>query len=180
MLDTFLKQFVEFDDAIELIVLGFNEPCLGYFEIETKELKITKHPFNLENKNSEWSQPHETNAPKISAPLLNQVIEWLEKEKGIFLTVHQEFYGEGYNHCWQLKWYQPKDNWEWVNYQPNPDYPGIENTQYANMKSLYNGTYCYGDNNEYPDWNSVLNGAVKIAIKVIKEEGDTIYNPNKK
>lgn len=71
------KQFVTYQISLKLKELGFNEPCLGYFNIETKELidkKWNQHP----NKSS-WT---------INAPLWQQAIDWFETEKHIIVEEH--------------------------------------------------------------------------------------------
>lgn len=66
--------FLPYELALIAKQKGFNEPCLGYWEIDNlgTNLFIPSHPCRFE----------ETAVNQVTAPLYQQVIDWL-REKGI-------------------------------------------------------------------------------------------------
>jgi hypothetical protein len=72
-------EFVSYEQALELKELGFDEPCLGYYD--TDGLKISHDWYiNPTNRNSLFPEPHTTNNPKISAPLKSQIFRWFREK----------------------------------------------------------------------------------------------------
>lgn len=86
------KQFVTYEIALALKELGFNEPCFGCWESNT-EYYI---PFIV---GYDLKTPENFNAKDncISAPLWQQVIEWLEEEHGIFIFIDKGKYYDSYS-----------------------------------------------------------------------------------
>lgn len=75
------KQFVTFEMAKKLKELGFDDVCIGCYDINDA-LEIM--PFGIESAN--YNKVFCGNY-LISAPLWQQVVEWLRTEKKIFVTV---------------------------------------------------------------------------------------------
>ena len=79
------KEFTPYDLALALKELGFDEPCFGYYENKTKELKPTHglifEWFNGTNDNDgfEW---------KISAPTFSQAFRWFREKYKIIGKVN--------------------------------------------------------------------------------------------
>jgi hypothetical protein len=93
------REFVNYEQALALKELGFDEPCLGYFENQDMNLVInfnnlplneeqSKRPklYIIDNRNSvlpQWA---------TTAPLYQQAFKWLlDKNKGLNIT----FYFDG-------------------------------------------------------------------------------------
>ncbi len=73
------KEFIPYEQALELKELGYDEECLGYYG--TEGLKVTSDWYlNPLNKNSLFLEPHITNNPKISAPLYQQAFRWFREK----------------------------------------------------------------------------------------------------
>jgi len=67
------KEFIPYEQALELKELGFNEPCFSMFMKDELKLKCYCH-------NSEFTEPHQLIF--TSAPLYQQVFRWFrEKHK---------------------------------------------------------------------------------------------------
>lgn len=66
------EQFVTYEIVLKLEELGFDEPVLGYFDRQSKELFIGLHE-------------HASNIPSVflKAPLWQQVINWFISKHGI-------------------------------------------------------------------------------------------------
>ena len=77
------KEFVPYEEALALRELGFNEPCLGYYNKET-------------NWHLCWSsnsvEPYNHNDPKyygnISAPLYQQAFRWFREKHKLYHTIN--------------------------------------------------------------------------------------------
>jgi hypothetical protein len=76
------NEFIPYEQALALKWLGFNESCLGYYDIEGLKVSYDRY-LNSENKNSLFEHPSITNNPKISAPLYQQAFRWF-REKHVF------------------------------------------------------------------------------------------------
>lgn len=75
------KEFVSHEQAIALKELGFNESCVGYYDLDG--LQITTHHWHPGNKNSEFPLPHTTNNPKVSAPTFAQAFRWFRNNHNL-------------------------------------------------------------------------------------------------
>lgn len=109
------KQFVSFEIALKLKELGFDEPCLGWF-IENDSYPDKKGDLRgtmLENpvKNKLIGL--------LSAPLLQQVIDWLNSKHNIEVSVFQlsktqSAYGITFLECYPER-YNEDDMYEYTN-----------------------------------------------------------------
>ena len=69
------NEFIPYEQALALKELGFDESCLGHYDIEGLKVSYDRY-LNSENKNSLFPHPSITNNPKISAPLYQQAFRW--------------------------------------------------------------------------------------------------------
>jgi hypothetical protein len=76
------NEFIPYEQALALKKLGFDESCLGYYDIEGLKVSYDRY-LNSENKNSLFPHPSITNNPKISAPLYQQAFRWFREECGL-------------------------------------------------------------------------------------------------
>ena len=70
------KDFVEYQEALELKQLGFNEPCFGSWEVEKTNIPTYTHSVTKFYKNSD----HPTG--KTSAPTYSQAFRWFREKYG--------------------------------------------------------------------------------------------------
>jgi len=74
------KEFVPYQQALELKELGFDEPCLAYYNVNN-ELTFTS--IVSQNTNSFWlANPNNI----TSAPLYQQAFRWFREKYGIHIT----------------------------------------------------------------------------------------------
>jgi hypothetical protein len=76
------NEFIPYEQALALKKLGFDESCLGYYDIEGLKVSYDRY-LNSENKNSLFPHPSITNNPKISAPLYQQAFRWFREKHGL-------------------------------------------------------------------------------------------------
>lgn len=83
--DTF---FLDFEIAKELAEIGFDEPCIAWFDPETEE-------FNVLGQEREEGFHMTFFTPEIiQAPTREQVFEWFEEKHGLFLKIDPPFYDD--------------------------------------------------------------------------------------
>ena len=70
------KEFIPYEQALELKELGFDEPCYAYYEYDTK---LVYTSIVSQNTNSFWVL-----ACIISAPLYQQAFRWFREKHGLY------------------------------------------------------------------------------------------------
>ena len=96
-----MKDLTLYPEALELKELGFDEPCLGYYD--TDGLKISSDWYlNPQNKNSLFPEPHTTNNPKISAPTYSQAFRFFREKYDIHYSINREC--SQHDHKWGYNW----------------------------------------------------------------------------
>jgi len=95
------KEFVPYDQALELKELGFDEPCLGYYRKDNLTLKFGEG-FELVTRNYRRNVMHYTlknsryiagsNAPDgyyylTTSPTFSQAFRWFKEKHEIFSSV---------------------------------------------------------------------------------------------
>ena len=85
--------FLPYELALIAKQKGFNEPCLGYWEIDNlgTNLFIPSHPCRFE----------ETAVNQVTAPLYQQVIDWLRDEYNLHISM-QTIVNEPNNFGWSM------------------------------------------------------------------------------
>ena len=81
-------------------------------------------------------------------PTLSSILQYLIKEYNLYITIQYSFYKTGINYLWQIFEYEPDD------------LDCVTN----------NSTGLYGDNHEYPTYESALIGAILKACEIIKNK----------
>lgn len=105
-------------------------------------------------------------------PTVLLALQWVGVNKGIYLSLHPEFYEDGINWNWQLWWYLPKE--EWI----ERDYEDKSNGTYYTY--IEGGTYMFGDNGEYPTKPEAEFEALNFALNMIingKDYANKHVNP---
>lgn len=69
------KEFVPYQQSLQLKELGFDEKCFMYYWIHNKELAATQ-----------WYAKHSDDAIKISAPLYQQAFRFFSEKYGLFIS----------------------------------------------------------------------------------------------
>jgi hypothetical protein len=84
------KEFVPYNLALRMKQLGFNEPCLGVFELLVAGDTIPKFRYNFYKSEGEvsneghWHNHNENNLDwKWSAPLYQQAFRWFREKYGL-------------------------------------------------------------------------------------------------
>ena len=75
-------EFVNYNQALKLKELGFDESCFGHYDLNG--LQVITHHWYPQNKNSSFPLPHTTNNPKISAPTFSQAFRWFRDTHNMF------------------------------------------------------------------------------------------------
>ncbi len=90
--------FVPYNLALLAKEKGFNEPCLGYYDVKNQKIYpsegMISNWFNTTNENVgfDW---------KFSAPLYQQLIDWFREKHSIWIEVQVVFYqGSIYYIAW--------------------------------------------------------------------------------
>ena len=87
------NEFVNYNQALKLKELEFDEPCFGYYDLNG--LQVNTHHWYPQNKNSSFPLPHTTNNPKISAPTFSQAFRWFREKYGLFIQPNRTIDSEG-------------------------------------------------------------------------------------
>jgi hypothetical protein len=82
------KDFVKYQEALDLKQLGFDEPCFGSWEVEKTNIPTYTHSVTKFYKNSD----HPTG--KTSAPTCSQAFRWFREKYGLSGTVKETFVGD--------------------------------------------------------------------------------------
>jgi hypothetical protein len=154
------KEFVEYEEALDLKELGFDEPCLAHligFGDGTKEngkYKINQqqvfYPNDYISSDDKAKELGLYPFGMCGVPLYQQAFKWFREKHGLYYYILPEFYKNGINFNWQILWYLPKE--EWTNYR------------------IYNGTMLYGDNGEYPTQEEADIACLKKLIEIVKNK----------
>ena len=89
------KEFVLYEQALELKELGFDEPCFGYYH-EDKSLTYTD--LVSQNTNSFWKINK-----VITAPLYQQIFKWFREKKLSDASINRHGEADGrYSYRWEI------------------------------------------------------------------------------
>jgi hypothetical protein len=79
------KEFIHYEQSLALKELGFDEPCLMYWN-DFGKTSINR--FQLHNKIDEWCQNY------IEAPLYQQAFRWFREKYGLDYSINPFYYPE--------------------------------------------------------------------------------------
>jgi len=74
------QEFVPYELALKLKVLGFDEPCLGFYSINNQHFKDGYFHISTENPFSTDIEPIQQELRCISAPLYQQAFRWFREK----------------------------------------------------------------------------------------------------
>lgn len=150
--------FVTKDIAIKLKALGFDSECFGGYDIEYdkshKHFNVGKIWYPSASTRSTTTTPRvykktcHQNKHITKAPTWSEAIEFLE-QLGYIVSISPELYIDGINWLWQILWYLPIEE--------------------QSTHDIYDGTYSYGDNGEYPTRKLAEKAAIEKIFLIIEE-----------
>ena len=143
------KEFVSYEIALALKELGFDEPCMAIYYSKDKSFSWHHHKDHTNDEPALDSGEF-----NISAPLYQQAFRWFREKYGLYCNFVSEFYSDGINFNWQVMWYIPKEEW----------------TEFH----VANGTYWYGDNNEFPTQEEAELACLIKLIEIAKSKNKTL------
>ena len=91
------KEFIPYEEALELKELGFNEPCFGYYH---EDGSISFTGVTIQNTNSFWlASPNKI----FTAPLYQQAFRWFRDKKLSDASVSRHGDADGgYSYRWDI------------------------------------------------------------------------------
>jgi hypothetical protein len=67
------KEFIPYEQALELKELGFDEPCMAYYELNNKEVQVV-------GVNQRYNDPSLLTITDFCAPLYQQAFRWFREK----------------------------------------------------------------------------------------------------
>jgi len=119
--------------------------------------KEAEYGFNLDGSESVDFSIDWLNAKAVARPTQDQLQTWLESN-GMFISIAPEFYQDGINWNFQVLWYEPKEDWEWI------EVPDDEGRLIKFPRNIVTGTGWYGDNGEHPTRHLAIEAALYLAL----------------
>jgi hypothetical protein len=71
------KEFIPYEQALELKELGFDEPCMAFYEPGNKEVKVV-------GVNQRYNDPSLLTVTDFCAPLYQQAFRWFREKHDLF------------------------------------------------------------------------------------------------
>jgi len=73
------KEFISYEEALELKELGYDEPCIAFYELDNKQVQVV----GVEQR---YNNPELLRMKDFCAPLYQQAFRWF-REKGIVNSI---------------------------------------------------------------------------------------------
>jgi len=118
------KEFIPYKQALELKELGFDEPCMAFYEPGNKEVKVV-------GVNQRYNDPSLLTVTDFCAPLYQQAFRWFREKYGIMYTVHNNI--ENWKNTFHGAYSKINSNYE-SDY--TDDYTTYEEAELACLKKL--------------------------------------------
>jgi hypothetical protein len=122
------KDFVPYEQALELKQLGFDEPCFGYYEPNGELDYIKNHilkDFPYLAKNSEWQD-------LVAAPTFSQAFRWFRENHNLHSCVAPTYEDDSSKVILYWFWIQGFDSFE----DEDIDYQTREETELICLRKL--------------------------------------------
>ncbi len=116
------KEFAPYQEVLELKELGFNEPCFGYYDIDSQELV-----------NDKWMQHPNESTWTINAPTFSQAFRWFRKKYNLIHRIDRD---GGWWICAILNLYDEEDQGTIEIYLENCYPNSYEEAELACLKKL--------------------------------------------
>jgi hypothetical protein len=75
------KEFIPYEQALALKELGFDEPCIAYYENNGKNSLLVTDSVNFTNT--------DLKVEGISSPLYQQAFRWFREKYGLYFNIHR-------------------------------------------------------------------------------------------
>jgi len=111
------KEFIPYEEALALKELGFDEPCIAFYEPNNEKVMIVGVP-------QKYNNPTLLRLKDFCAPTYSQAFRWFREKYDLFGVVE----GKGYDH---KKYYIYSINGKW-----HPSQPGFDNYEEAELACL--------------------------------------------
>ena len=86
------KEFVPYEQSLELKKLGFDEPCFGWFRSTLIPSNFTEYfldtEFGMNESPSDWVNSNFSDKT-CSAPLYQQSFRWFREKYGLYFNIHR-------------------------------------------------------------------------------------------
>ena len=79
------KEFINYNQALKLKELGFDEPCFGFYQLEYGEIRPTMVDDDEQYRLTGWRTCKNSEIPKhyTSAPTFSQAFRWFREKYGV-------------------------------------------------------------------------------------------------
>ena len=123
------KEFVPYEESLELRELGFDEPCFGYYDIKNNNLKLFSNELVDASCNSDLKYD---DFKHCTAPLYQQAFRWFREKHQLEGEVHCIRFNskrlKGYQYAITFKNYQ--------SFEQLGDYYAYEEAELECLKKL--------------------------------------------
>ncbi len=99
------KEFVPYEQSLELKLLGFDEPCFaiwsGFDEINfstTDKARLYSSEFRINDTQSSYSYTNSPNYNQVSAPTFTQTFKWFREKYNLWNMIYPR---DGWNYTIQ-------------------------------------------------------------------------------
>jgi hypothetical protein len=124
------KEFIPYEQALDLKELGFDEPCFAYYNVSNQELIEDLSNNRTGNDDSRWA----------SAPLYQQAFRWFREKYNLHrrITYYDPIKAQELNHAdYQGGIYASAASWfDGSLYIPHDSYWKLENSSYDTYEEI--------------------------------------------
>ena len=116
------KEFISYEEALELKELGYDEPCIAFYELDNKQVQVV----GVEQR---YNNPELLRMKDFCAPLYQQAFRWFREKHGLYYII--QGIGGGINYDFSIN--KARVVSTALNYIP---YPTYEEAELACLKKL--------------------------------------------
>ena len=88
-----LKEFIPYEQALELKELGFDEPCMAFYEPNNKEVMVVGEP-------QRYNDPSLLRLKDFCAPLYQQAFRWFRDKYNLLADITIDANKRSNIDCW--------------------------------------------------------------------------------
>jgi len=120
------REFLTYEQSLDMRAIGFNEPCLAYYDKDGDflgDISVNEDTDNLYT-NADFVMYQDFKVADVSAPTFSQAFRWFREKYDLFGVVE----GKGYDH---KRYYVYSINGKW-----HPSQPGLDTYEEAEVACL--------------------------------------------